>query len=136
MDPPSGFTLKGIFVLPPELRLEIYRYLLLTSRTHPVYTTNYDNVHVRCGLEVSILRVNRRISAEAYDIFLDNKFVRITWPWPTVDTDFLPVMKCIMDWKIITKKPAFNFPHEAFLVVNAAVAGKLYLIFERERSLY
>lgn len=65
----------GLLDLPPELRLMIYRHLLVRENTLPVAvdTMNILEPHL---LEVSILRTCRLVYREAFDImYKENRFV-------------------------------------------------------------
>jgi len=79
----------GFLDLPVELRNEIYRNLLTTKRTKRYYGLSYSSYH----MEFSILRTNRQIYHEAQRIFRENKFIRISTPWPAFQTSIITEAK-------------------------------------------
>lgn len=80
-------TTKSPFLdmLPPELRLRVYDYLLVAEQPMKGVTARQ---HTRYGLDTKILRVNKQIHAEARNAFFGkNTFYITSLPSTSSDSD-------------------------------------------------
>ncbi|KAH7083987.1 hypothetical protein FB567DRAFT_594493 [Paraphoma chrysanthemicola] len=83
------------FALPPELRIEIYRYCLICA--YPIDFVNLQfEIDWRDGIATHVLRTGRRINAEGSQVLCGDNNIRISQTDDLVGVPF--ILKNNFDW--------------------------------------